>query len=106
MNQEHSLIDGFGPIPVVRPETSAELGAIVRLASAEGTALYPVGGQTMVNFGNRPTSMGRVVDVRGLDQVIDFPARDMTITVGAGTTLARLRDLLASENLCLPVDVP
>jgi FAD/FMN-containing dehydrogenase len=47
-----------------------------------------------------------VVDTRGLDRVLDYPARDMTITVQAGITLARLRDTLAAENQRLPVDVP
>src|SRR6202023_2632051 len=32
--------------------------------------------------------------------------RDMTITVRAGITLAKLRELLRTENQRLPVDVP
>src|SRR5262245_23645883 len=44
--------------------------------------------------------------MRGLDGVIDFPARDMTITVQAGITIAKLQALLAPENLRLPIDVP
>ena len=38
--------------------------------------------------------------------MIDYPARDMTITVQAGITLGRLQDLLAAENQRLPIDVP
>src|SRR5207253_9213768 len=45
-------------------------------------------------------------DLRGLAEVIDYPARDMTITVQAGITLARLQALLATEKQRLPVDVP
>ncbi len=44
--------------------------------------------------------------MRALAKIIDFPARDMTITVEAGITLAQLRDILAKENLRLPIDVP
>ena len=41
-----------------------------------------------------------------LNAVIDYPARDMTITVQAGITVAELQRLLAAENQRLPVDVP
>jgi glycolate oxidase FAD binding subunit len=41
-----------------------------------------------------------------LDRVLDYPARDMTVTVQAGITLARLLELLAAENQRLPIDVP
>jgi glycolate oxidase FAD binding subunit len=99
-------IDGFGPLALVRPASVADLGDIVRRASAEGSAIYPVGGQTQLGLGNPPIKPGLAVDVRGLDQVVDFPARDMTITVQAGIEIARLQGLLAAENLRLPIDVP
>ena len=38
--------------------------------------------------------------------MIDYPARDMTITVQAGITVARLRQILAPEKQALPIDVP
>src|SRR5262249_39620905 len=59
-----------------------------------------------LNFGLPPTRPGIAVDLRGLAQVIDYPARDMTITVQAGVTLAQLREVLAAENQRLPIDVP
>jgi glycolate dehydrogenase FAD-binding subunit len=99
-------IDGFGPLPMVRPQTVAELGDVVRRATAEGQAVYPVGGQTALGIGLAPSRRGVAVDLRGLADVIDYPARDMTITVGAGITLDHLQQLLAGENQRLPVDVP
>src|SRR5947209_20186235 len=98
-------IDGFGPVPLVRPESIATLGAIVARERADRAALYPVGGRTRLGLGNPPIKAGLAVDLRGLDRVIDFPARDMTITVQAGIGIARLQALLALENLRLPVDV-
>jgi glycolate oxidase FAD binding subunit len=100
------LIDGFGPIPIVRPETVTALSELVRQAAAGGTAVYPVGGQTTLNLGAPPNAPGRAVDMRGLAQVIDFPARDMTITVQAGITIGLLGTILAKEKLRLPLDVP
>jgi len=60
----------------------------------------------MLGFGQTPSKPGRAVDLRKLDDLIDYPARDMTITVRAGITMARLQALLAAENQRLPVDVP
>jgi glycolate oxidase FAD binding subunit len=100
------LIDDVGPLPVVRPGSPAELGDLVRRAGADGQALYPLGGRTLLEQGLPPSRPGLGVDLRALDQVIDYPARDMTVTVRAGITLARLQELLAAENQRLAVDVP
>jgi glycolate oxidase FAD binding subunit len=99
-------IDDFGPLSVVQPQTVAEVGDLVRRAPGEGQALYPVGGRTMLGVGLPPSRPGYAVDLRRLTQVIDYPARDMTITVQAGITLAELQALLARENQRLPIDVP
>jgi glycolate oxidase FAD binding subunit len=99
-------IDGFGPVPISTPQSVAELCDLVRSAAADDQAIYPFGGQTLLDFGLPPTRAGIGLDLRCLAQVIDYPARDMTITVQAGITLAKLQDLLATENQRLPVDVP
>jgi glycolate oxidase FAD binding subunit len=99
-------IDDFGPLTVVRPQGIAEVGDLVHRAAAEGQALYPLGGQTQLNVGLPPSRPGYAVDLRGLAKVIDYPARDMTITVQAGITLTELQTLLAKENQRLPIDVP
>lgn len=99
-------IDGFGPLPVLRPVSVQELTETVRRAGAERQAIYPLGGRTNLDLGLPPAKPGWGVDVTGLDQVIDYPARDMTITVQAGITVKNLQELLRGENQRLPIDVP
>jgi glycolate oxidase FAD binding subunit len=99
-------IDAVGPMPILRPATAAEVGEIVRRCAAEGTAVYPVGGGTMLDYGLPPVRPGVAVELRALDKVIDFPASDMTITVEAGITIARLNQITRAEGLHLPIDVP
>jgi glycolate oxidase FAD binding subunit len=60
----------------------------------------------MLDFGQPPKKKGRGIALEKLGAVIDYPARDMTITVQAGIRVAELRRLLAQENQRLPVDVP
>jgi glycolate oxidase FAD binding subunit len=60
----------------------------------------------MLGYGLTPVRPGLAVNLENLAQVIDYPARDMTVTVQAGLALAKLQELLATENQRLPVDVP
>jgi glycolate oxidase FAD binding subunit len=106
MDDSTLTLDGLGPLPIRRPGSVAELGDLVREAAATGSALYPVAGRTHLGLGNSPTKPGIAVDLRGLCDVVDFPARDMTITVRPGITITELRTLLAKENLRLPIDIP
>ena len=80
------------------PATVAELGALVTAARNAGHGVYPVGGRTMLDVGLPPAKPGVAVDTTALDQVIDYPARDMTITVQAGITVAALQRELASRG--------
>lgn len=100
------LIDDFGPLPVVQPTTVADIGESICRASANGQAIYPVGGRTLLQLGHPPTRQGIALDLTRLADLVDYPARDMTVTVQAGMTVARLQHLLALENQRLPVDVP
>jgi glycolate oxidase FAD binding subunit len=98
--------DAFGPLPTFQAQSVRELQELVRRAAADDHAVYPLGGQTMLDYGLPPTRPGIGIDLRRLNQVIDYPARDMTVTVQAGITLAQLQDVLHKENQRLPVDVP
>ena len=93
-------------LPRTRPTSVNDLCELVRGAAANGQAIYPRGGRTMLDFGLPPMKPGIAIDLTALDQVIDYPARDMTLTVQAGITIARLQEILAKENQRLPIDVP
>lgn len=99
-------IAGSPALRVVRPASAAEVGEVVRAAAAAGDAVYPVGGRTSLDVGFAPTRPGVALDTTALDRVIDYPVRDMTITVEAGITVGKLRAALAAEGQWLPVDVP
>jgi len=91
--------------PVRRPASVAEVGDLVRAAAAAGEGVYPVGGRTALDLGLPPAKPGVALDTTALDAVVDYPARDMTITVQAGVTVGKLRAALAAEGQWLPVDV-
>ena len=97
------------PLPLLRtekPTTAAEVAALARDASATRTPLYPLGGETALDSGLQPRSPGIGLSLSKLDQLVDYPARDMTVTVGAGITIEKLQSILAAEHQELPLDVP
>jgi glycolate oxidase FAD binding subunit len=70
------------------------------------TPVYPIGGATSLDFGLPPKGQGLGLSLAKLDRIVDYPARDMTVTVEAGVTMQSLTERLAKEGQRLPVDVP
>src|SRR5262245_21671179 len=82
----------------LEPASQEELAAAVEDAFASKTPLYPIGGGTSLDFGLPAKAQGTGLSLAKLNRVIDYPARDMTITVEAGTTMRALAELLAKER--------
>jgi glycolate oxidase FAD binding subunit len=98
-------IDGLD-LDAVAPETPEALAQVVRACRASGQPLYWVGGGLSLGAGIPATVPGTVVHMTSLDRVIDYPARDMTITAQAGIRVSRLQEILARERQTLPLDIP
>ncbi len=90
----------------VAPADLAALTNAVRQAYADGMTLYPIGGGTSLDYGLPAKQSGLGLSLARLDRVVDYPARDMTITVEAGIRMSALADVLATQRQRLPVDVP
>ena len=88
------------------PNTTAELAALVREAYASKTPIYPLGGETSLHFGVPVKTPGTGISLGKLNRIVDYPFRDLTITVAAGIPMSELTATLARERQQLPVDVP
>jgi glycolate oxidase FAD binding subunit len=55
-------------------------------------------------FGMPPERGGIVLDTTGLGRVVEYTPADLTVTVEAGITLARLQQVLAENGQWLPLD--
>lgn len=97
--------NGKQPYPVVQPRSLSEVSDQIREAVARQQGIYAQGGRTLWDLGGAPSRPGTILDMTALAAVQDYPARDMTITVQAGITLAALQSTLACEHQWLPVDV-
>ncbi len=89
------------------PTSAEELARFVAdNAAGDRRPLIPCGGRTALHFGGAVPDEATLVSLSELQNVIDYPARDMTVTVEAGHRIDELQRLLAAEGQRLPIDVP
>lgn len=92
--------------PVFRPATQGELQRfLAENAAGPRQPLTPVGGRTALAYGYPVSEESLVIDTTDLKQVIEFPVRDMTITVEAGIRVDELTEILGREGQRLPIDI-
>jgi glycolate oxidase FAD binding subunit len=89
------------------PISSAqELCGLVHEAREAKTSLAPQGGGTQQHRLLPAKDDSWQVDMRGMNQIVDYPFDDMTITLQAGVTVAQLQQTLIEHGQTLPLDVP
>ena len=91
---------------IVEPTDDGEAAEIIRSCAADATPVYPIGGGSSLDYGLPARREGIGLSLAKLNSVVDYPARDMTISVGAGLTMQALATVLDSEQQRLPIDVP
>jgi glycolate oxidase FAD binding subunit len=99
-------VDGVVPALVVRPGTQDEVAAVVAACAATGAALVPWGGGTAMGMGNRPGRLEVVLRLDRLVRIVEYDPDNLCVTVEAGLPLARLQEMIASDQLVLPLDPP
>lgn len=95
----------FPSSEIIEVGQAAEVADIVSAACSQRRPVYPVGGGTSLGLGALPDEPGAVLSLGKLNRLIDYPSRDLTITVEAGMTVAELAGHLAAENQRLPLDI-
>lgn len=104
-----SLSDSLNPLDGFvhkHPSDVLEACAIIKQAAANLDAIVPSGSGSKMNIGYAPSRKGVVLGTKNLNKVIDYPARDMTVTVQAGILIKDLKEMLGKENQRLPIDDP
>lgn len=84
---------------MLEPRDAADLAEIVAEAAANGRKLELRGGGTKACFG--APREAEVVSLAGLSGVVDYDPAELVLTVRAGTLLAEVQALVASEGQML-----
>jgi len=92
---------------VIRPGTTQELAAVVKLCAKAGTAIVPQGGNTSMVGGAVPAADGSelVLSTTRLNRVRDIDPVDMTLTIEAGVTLKAAQVAAAEADCLLPLSI-
>jgi FAD/FMN-containing dehydrogenase len=92
---------------VLRPGTTEEVAAILRLCQETGTAVVPQGGNTGLVGGQIPDGSGAevVVSLRRLDRIRDVDVSSNSMTIEAGITLLRAQEIARDHDRLFPLSL-
>lgn len=96
----------LAPQEILTPASVEELAAILRDRNARGEAVVIVGGGTLQGLGHAPRRYDLALRTAGLNHVLEYEHRDLTIAVEGGVTVAQLDALLAERGQFVPLDAP
>ena len=92
---------------VVRPGSTQEVSAILRLCHETGTAIVPQGGNTGLVGGQVPDGSGRaiILSLNRMDRLREVDLASNTMIVEAGMTLARVQDEAEKADRLFPLSL-
>ncbi len=88
-------------LAVVRPGSTAEVAAVVRLCAEHDISVVAQGGNTGLVGGSVPDASGKqvVLSLARMDRIRGIDAANLTLTVEAGCVLQRVQEAAAKEGL-------
>jgi glycolate oxidase FAD binding subunit len=97
-------VDGVSLSLVARPGSTQEVAEVLRACAEHDLAVVPRGRGTKLTWGLPPERADVILDLSGMDQVLDHAAGDLIVEVQAGARLADLQQVVAGEGQRLAVD--
>jgi len=95
---------GHSPL-LLKPATTAQVSAILRLCHESGTAVVPQGGNTGLVGGQIPFHGEVLLSTKRLNRIRALDAQGATLTVEAGVTLAAVQQAAAEADLLFPLSL-
>jgi FAD/FMN-containing dehydrogenase len=92
---------------VVRPATTEEVSAVVKLCVAEKVQIVPQGGNTGLVGGGMPHETGRqiVLSLNRMNRVLEVDTVGYTMTVEAGVVLKIIQETAAEHDRLFPLSL-
>src|SRR5476651_1014158 len=104
LEEWRSKYHGHSPL-LLKPATTAEVSAILRLCNDGGTALVTQGGNTGLVGGQIPLHREVLLSTRRLNKLRAVDDGGMTLTAEAGVTLAQVQEAAAARNFLFPLSL-
>ena len=103
---EKYAVDGVIPSAVVSPASAEQVAEVVRFVKTKRLALIPFGNGTKSGIGMPPKRYDLALEITALNQIAYYDPADLTLSVDAGMSLAKLNEALAEKQQFLPLAVP
>lgn len=100
----HDVIGGKVPLVVATPADAGSVADIVGTATAAGCSLVARGRGTKMDWGAPPLSADVLLDLSGLDRILEHSAGDLVVRAQPGVLLADLQAAVAPAGQRLGID--
>ncbi|HYZ86211.1 MAG TPA: FAD-binding oxidoreductase [Bryobacteraceae bacterium] len=88
------------------PRSSAEVASLLQDAAAQGQSVTVRGSGTKDRMAGPLTPAERIINMTGMDRVLQYEPRDLTISVEAGMRWSLLCSVLSRNGQMIPLDPP
>src|SRR6266404_6641885 len=94
-------------LAVVRPASTEEVAAVVKLCAAEKVAIVPQGGNTGLVGGGTPHENGReiVLSLNRMNRIVEIDPIGYSMTVEAGCILRAIQETAAAHDRLFPLSL-
>ncbi|HEU4391685.1 MAG TPA: FAD-binding oxidoreductase [Blastocatellia bacterium] len=99
-------IDQQRPGLIVRPGSSDEVGACMRICGEGGVAVVPAGLMNWLECGNTLRRADVVISLSRMNRIIEYAPADLIAIVEGGVTIGQLYETTAVQRQWLPLDPP
>ena len=93
------------PGVVVRPQSTEEVAAVVRIAAAARVPITALGGATGLVGGGIAAAGGIVLSFERMSRIVEIDTVSMTITVESGAVIETVQKATEAEGLLFPLDL-
>lgn len=93
------------PLCLVRPASTSEVSAVLKLASTLGVPVTTQGGMTGAVMGGIASQNSIILSLERMNQIEEIDAVARAVTVQAGTVLQTIQEAAETAGLFLPLDI-
>ena len=97
--------DDYLPEVVLKPETTEQVSGILKICSAAGQPLIPIGGKTGLVSGHVRTGDELGLSMERMNAIEEIDVTNRTMTVQAGCILQVAAEAAQEKDLLLPLDL-
>ncbi|MFC7406218.1 FAD-binding oxidoreductase [Georgenia alba] len=99
-------VDGVPATAVAGPTSIEAVAAVVREATTQGLVTVPRGAGTALDWGAPPERVDLLLDLTGLNRLVEHEAGDLVVVTEAGLPLRELQERVAGAGQELVADAP